>query len=143
MRRYTRIVFGLNAVYQLALGSVCLLTPAVAVGIYGGSSADQGSTLLLVCFRFLGVNLVPIGVISTLVALNPDTHPILRQLTGLLSILTLVCWGIAISAHNLNVGQISSVTLDAVLQLLVIISVVGYSPSFRVQQFVVRRRTAA
>jgi hypothetical protein len=86
---------------------------------------------------------VPIGVISTLVALNPDTHPILRQLTGLLSILTLVCWGIAISAHNLNVGQISSVTLDAVLQLLVIISVVGYSPSFRIQQFVVRRRTAA
>jgi hypothetical protein len=143
MRRYTRIVFGLNAVYHLALGSVCLLAPALAVGIYGGSSADQTSTLVQVCFRFLGINLVPIGVICTLVALNPDNHPILRQLVGLLSILSLVGWGIAISAHSLNVSQISSVTLDALLQLLVIIGVVGYSPSMRVRQFVVRRRMAA
>src|SRR5438874_93501 len=114
MGRYTRIVFGINAVFQLALGTVCLLMPTVAVAIFGGTAADQGSTLLQVCFRLLGVNLIPIGVVAGLVAFNPESHPVLRQLMGLLSILTMVCWGIAISAHNLKVSQISSVTFDAV-----------------------------
>ena len=94
MRRYTRIVFGLNALYQIALGFLCLLTPAVVVGMYGGTGGDEHSTLMLVCFRLLGVNLVPIGVICALVGINPDSHPILRQLMGLLSILTLIGWGI-------------------------------------------------
>jgi len=35
MRGYTRIVFGLNALYQGAAGCIFLFAPAMAIGLYG------------------------------------------------------------------------------------------------------------
>lgn len=143
MLRYTRVVFAVNALYQTVLGLLCLLTPALAAGTFGASRAEQAATLLLVAFRMVGVNLVPMGVISAIIALTPEKHPVLRQLMGLVAVLNLVCWGVALSAHDLTLGQIGSVTLNAALQLLVVVAVVGYSPTTGVRQFIVRRRVAA
>jgi hypothetical protein len=142
MRRYTRIIFGANAAYQTALGFICLLAPSLAVGIYGGTGLEQESSMLTLCFRLLGVNLVPVGVMSALIAANPDGSTVLRQLMGLFAVLTLVCWGVAVSAHDLSLSQIALVTWNGAMQLAVIIGVVGYAPSARFQQFVVRRRAA-
>ncbi len=142
MRHYTRIIFGVNAAYQTIVGILCLVAPALAIGIYGGSEVDQGSTLTLVAFRIIGVNLIPVGVICALISFNPDHTPVLRQLMGLLAVLTLVCWGVAVSTHNLSLSQIASVSFDAVVQVMVIVAVVGYYPVARTQQLVIRRRAA-
>jgi hypothetical protein len=143
MRTYTRIVFGLNAAYLMIVGVLCLLGPELAVGVYGGTEVDHASTLLLITVRLLGVNLIPAGVISVVVAADPDRHPILRALMGLLATLTLVCWGIVIGMHDLTVGQIASATLDVVVQVALLVAVVGYYPRSSVQQIIVRRRGIA
>lgn len=143
MTRYTRIVFGFNAIYQTVVGALCLLAPAAAIGVYGGSESEQSSTMLLMAFRLIGVNLIPIGVISALVAGNPDSYPVLRPLMGLVSALTLVCWGIVFGSHELHPGQIMTIVLDVLVQVALLVGIVFYSPKVKPQPIFVRRRAAA
>jgi hypothetical protein len=138
-----RIVFAVNAAYQLAFGTLCVLWPATAVAMYGGNILDRQSMLLLVTFRLIGVNLIPAGVISAVVAADPDRHPILRALMGLVATLTLVCWGIVIGMHDLNAGQIAAAALDIVMHVALLVGVMGYYPHATLQQVVVRRQRLA
>lgn len=143
MHHYTRVVFALNACCQVVMGFVCLFAPALAIGVYGGNEVDQASTMLMVAYRLLGVHFVPIGVVSAIIAYRPENNPALRQLMGLVAILTMVCWGVALSAHDLTIGQIAAVSVDAVIQSLLIVSVVGYTPTTtRTPEIVIRRRAA-
>ena len=142
MRTYTRIIFELNAFYQIILGVVCLVAPATAIALHGGSDVDLCSTLLMVTFRMVGVNLIPAGVISAVVAADPDKRPILRTLMGMLATLQLICWGIVIGMHDLSASHIASVVLDVVVQVSMLVAVVGYYPRSIVQQVVVRRRSS-
>ena len=142
MRTYTRIIFGLNALYQIVLGIVCLVAPATAVALHGGTDTDLCSTLLLVTFRMVGVNLIPAGVISAVVAADPDKRPILRTLLGMVAALQLICWGIVIGMHDLSASHIASMVLDSVIQVAMLVAVVGYYPRSVVQQVVVRRRSS-
>jgi hypothetical protein len=137
-----RIAFGLNALYQIAVGAVCLLAPATAADLHGGGHAEA-TTLLLVTFRLLGVNLIPAGIVSLVAAADPDRHPILRALMGLIASLTLICWGIVVGMHTLAVGQVASMVLNVVLQIAVLLAVVLYYPRGSMSQVVVRRRTYA
>jgi hypothetical protein len=43
----------------------------------------------------------------------------------------------------LNLSQISAIAVDSIVQLLILVAVVGYSPNTSTRQFVARRRTAA
>jgi hypothetical protein len=142
MRTYTRIIFGLNAFYAIVMGIVCLLAPMTAVALHGGNDTDLCSTLLLITYRLIGVNLIPAGVISAVVAADPDKRPILRTLVGMVATLQLICWGIVIGMHDLSVGHIASMVLDMVVQVGLLIAVVGYYPRSVVQQVVVRRRSS-
>jgi hypothetical protein len=139
MRMYMRIVFALNAVYQIALGVLCLLGPSTAVAIYGGSDTDHCSTLLLVTFRLLGVYMIPAGVISVVIAADPDRHPVLRTLTAVLATLTLVCWGIVVGMHDVSASQVAGAALSVVIQVALLVGAIGYFPRAVVQQVVVRR----
>jgi hypothetical protein len=142
MHHYTRVVFALNACCHVVMGLLCLFAPALAIGVYGGNEVDQASTMLMVAFRLLGVHFVPIGVVSAIVACRPEANSPLRQLVGLVSMWTLVCWGVALSAHDLTIGQMAAVSVDAVIQSLIIVSVVGYTPSPRAPEVLIRRRAA-
>ena len=142
MRTYTRIIFALNAFYQIVMGVVCLAAPGVAVAIHGGNDTDLCSTLLLVTFRMVGVNLIPAGVISAVVAADPDKRPILRTLIGMVATLQLICWGIVVGMHDLAATHIASVVLDVVVQTAMLVAVVGYYPRGVVQQVIVRRRSS-
>jgi len=143
MLLFTRIVFGLNALYQTVLGLICLLGPGVAVTLYGGTAADQNSPLLLIAFRIIGVGLVPIGVMSALVAGDPEETPILRALIGLTAVLSFICWGIVIGRHDLAASQLASVVLDAVVQVMVILAVVFYHPRTKTAKITINRRSIA
>jgi hypothetical protein len=142
MRTYTRIIFGLNAFYQIVMGVVCMVAPMTAVTLHGGTETDLCSTLLMIAFRIIGVNMVPAGVISAVVAADPDKRPILRTLMGMIATLQLICWGIVIGMHDLSAANIASMLLDVVVQVALLVAVVGYYPRSVVQQVVVRRRNS-
>lgn len=143
MLLYVRIVFALNALYQTAFGLVCLLGPGFAIMLYGGTAAEQEATLLMLAFRAVGIGLVPIGVMSALVAGSPDDTPVLRAMMGLTAVLTFVCWGIVIGSHDLSAGQIATVVLDCVVQLPVIVGAVFYRPKNRFPKITINRRSIA
>jgi hypothetical protein len=143
MLLFARIVFGLNALYQTIFGLICLLGPSVVISLYGGSAADQHSPLLMIAFRIVGVGLVPIGVMSALVAGDPENTPILRALIGLTAVLSFVCWGIVIGRHDLSAGQLAAVVLDAVVQVMVTLAVVFYHPRTKVAKITINRRSIA
>jgi hypothetical protein len=143
MRRYTQIVFGLNAVIQTVLGFFYLLTPATMIALHGGNDAEQASQLLQVTFRMLGVYLVPVGVMSALVAGRPDDTPIFRALMGLVAVLCLVCWGIIIGTQEVSAQLIAPVAMSIFAQGAILVAVVFYYPRKNVQQFITRKRIAA
>jgi hypothetical protein len=143
MKQYTRIVFGLNAVYLTVLGLFCLLAPETMIGLYGGSNADETAVMLQVAFRMLGVKLIPFGVMSALIAGNPDDNPVLRAMMGLLSVLTLVCYGIVVGMYELNIGWIGMVSLNVLSQVFVLVAVVFYNGKKKAPQIITRSRRVA
>lgn len=125
MRLYTRIIFALNALYQAIIGVLCLGWPTRALGLYQATPAQLGEPMLRASFRLIGINLVLGALMSALIARNPDRHPVLLPLMGVLSVLTLVCWGVAGPlAHEMTVAQYG---LDLVVQVLLLIAVLGYA----------------
>lgn len=145
MTRYTRIVFGINALCQTVFGVICLLAPAFAIGIAGGIEAEQEVALAQIAFRLMGVYVIPAGVISALIAGNPDTYPVLRPLMGLTAVLSMVCGGIVLASHHLHPGQIAWAVLGGITQVLLVIAVIFYNPKTRGQSLTTttRRRSAA
>jgi hypothetical protein len=123
MRRYTRIIFGLNALHQTALGGVCLVLPSLSLGLHGASPALAQGTLLLASCRILGVHLLFGGVLSALVARDPDRYPVLLLLMGLMGLLTSAGLGLALALGELNLRQAGP---GLVLQVLVLAAVLGY-----------------
>lgn len=145
MTRYTRIVFGVNALCQTVFGVICLLAPAFAIGLAGGIESEQEIALAQIAFRLMGVYVIPAGVMSALIAGNPDTYPVLRPLMGLTAVLSMVCGGIVLASHHLHPGQIAWSILGAVIQVMLIVAVIFYNPKSRGQSYTTttRRRTAA
>ena len=123
MRLYTRIIFGLNCLYQIAVGVVFLAAPVLSIGLYGFPATDANSLAAHVGVRVMGVFLLVAGVISLLIAINPDKNPVLLPIMGMVSALTLVCWGITLFAHEMTFSQVG---LDMLVQVLLLIAVLGY-----------------
>lgn len=123
MRAYTRILFGLNALYQLAVGAVFLFAPVAAIGLYGFPQSEAGSVAAHVSIRALGAYILLGGGVSAAIARNPDRHPVLLLVMGGLSVLTLLCWGLTLAVGEVKVGQVA---LDLVVQALLLVAVAGY-----------------
>jgi hypothetical protein len=143
MLLFARIVFGLNAIYLTTFGLICLLGPSVAITMFGGSVADQQSTLLMIAFRIIGIGLVPVGVMSALVAGDPENTPMLRALLGLAAVLSVICWGVVIGRHDLRATQLASVVLNICMQVMVIVAVVFYHPRAKTAKITINRRSIA
>jgi len=142
MRQYTRIVFGLNAVGHMVLGLFSLLAPAMVIGLFGG---DPASEMLVVTFRILGVQLIPVAVMSALICGRPDDTPMFRGLLGLVAVLSLVCWGTVIGMHHLQAAWIVPMATDVLMQTAILVAVIFYySPrKSGAAQIITRKRIAA
>jgi hypothetical protein len=125
MKLFTRIVFGFNTLYQIIVGFMALILPAMIIEVYQGTPEEQHLAILRAAFRALGFNIILGGVISALIAKNPNKYPILLPLMGLLSILTIICWSIAWGAGEM---QFSQFALDIVVQVIILVAVILYYP---------------
>jgi len=123
MKIFTRIVFGMNAVYQLLVGIVFLLLPVTAIHLYGFPPSDTTSVAAHVGIRALGAYILLGGGISAAICLDPDRNPVLLIVMGILSALCLVCWGLTLAVKEVTLGQVG---LDLVVQVLLLIAVLGY-----------------
>jgi hypothetical protein len=123
MRWYVRIVFGLNAAYQVVIGLVALLAPLTMLGLYGASDADKQVLFLHAAMRGLGFYILFGGVLSALVALDPDRHPVLLALMGTLAVLTIVGWSLTLAFGEMQIGQVG---VDLVVQALLLVGALGY-----------------
>ena len=125
MRLYVRIVFGLNAVYQVVIGLIGLFAPMTMLGLYGAAAADKEVILLHAAMRGLGYFIVFGGIISIFVAKNPDRHPILLRLMAILAVLTLVGWILTLVFKEMSISQVG---IDMAVQVLLLIGALGYYP---------------
>lgn len=125
MRWYVRIVFGLNTIYQVVIGLIALLVPTMMLGIYHANEMDKQVLLLLAAMRGLGFYIVFGGVISAIIALNPDRHPILLRLMAVLAVLTIIGWVLTLAFHEMTIAQVG---IDIVVQILLLIGALGYYP---------------
>jgi hypothetical protein len=128
MRGYTRIIFGLNALYQLAVGVIFLFAPVTAIGLYGFPASEGGSVATLVSLRALGAYVLLGAGLSAIIGVNPDRHPVLLPVMGALAVLTLVAWGVTLAAGEMTIAQVG---LDAAVQGLLLVAVVGYAARAR------------
>ncbi len=124
MRLIARIIFGFNFVYQFGVGVVSLFLPANIVALYSGPTNPDN--FLMSAFRILGANMLFGGIVSAYISWNPDKNPILLRLMGILSFLTLVCWGIVYFQKEL---PLQTLLLDIVVQFLILIVCIGYKPT--------------
>jgi len=123
MRSYVRIVFGLNTIYQVVIGLIALLVPTMMLGIYHANEMDKQVLLLLAAMRGLGFYIIFGGVISAIIALNPDRHPILLRLMAVLAVLTIIGWVLTLAFHEMTISQVG---VDIVVQILLLIGALGY-----------------
>ena len=125
MRSFTRAIFGLNFVYQLIVGVLCIFVPATAMGLYGAPADVLGMPFAVGAFRVLGSAILIGGVISFLIMRNPDDHPILLPIMGVLAVFTLVAEGLMIMNNEATLAQLG---LDLAVQVLILIAAFGYRP---------------
>ena len=123
MRWYVRIVFGLNTIYQVVIGLIALLAPTMMLGLYGATDVDKQVILLLASMRGLGFYIVFGGIISALIAMNPDRHPILLRLIAALAVLTIIGWVLTLAFGEMKISQVG---IDLVIQVLLLIGALGY-----------------
>ncbi len=123
VRAYTRILFSLNALYQLAVGAIFLFLPAQAINLYHFPASEAHSIAARVAIRALGANLLLGGGISAVVGRDPDRHPALLIVMGALAVLTLLCWGLTLAVGETAVGQVAA---DLGVQVLLLVAVAGY-----------------
>ena len=128
LRKVTRWIMGANAVYQGAVGLIALVAPSLAIALYGGGPADQGSPYLNALYRMIGALLVFVASISALIAKDPDGSPILLLFMALLQALGLVCWILALAAGDVAFSQVA---LDFVFQIPVLLAALAYYPVSR------------
>ncbi len=55
MKLFTRIVFGFNTLYQIIVGLMALILPAIIIEIYQGTPEEQHLAILRAAFRSLGI----------------------------------------------------------------------------------------
>lgn len=123
MRTYTRVVFGVNAIYQIVVGAIFLASPVQAIGLYGFPASENASVAAHVAIRGLGGLILVTGLISVRIARNPDTDRVLLPVMGAVSVAAVVSWAAALAAHE---AQVSQVALDLIVQALLLVAVLGY-----------------
>ncbi len=122
MRRIVQIVAWLNAAFGVAVGLLAVASPVAAAGAF---KVTVDSAAMLALIRMFGGLLASSGIVSMLVARDPDGHPALvRAYAGCL-VLNVATDGLVIASGQMRFDQVASGML---LELLLAVLLFAYRP---------------
>ncbi|MGQ0815159.1 MAG: hypothetical protein ACT4O1_11925 [Gemmatimonadota bacterium] len=128
MRNLVRAVFGLNFLYQLVIGGISLLAPALAIELYQAPAGETLNFFLRGTLRTAGAALLLGAAVSALIARNPERNPVLLPLIALLALTTLIAEAMMLATGEANAAQIG---FDALVQIVILMAVFTYYPRMR------------
>ena len=127
MKGIVRGAAALNAFFQLGVGLVAVFAPAAAAGLF---KVAVVSTPMLALIRMLGGLLASSGVISGLVAADPDRSPALCRAFAACLLMNAGTDAIAIAAGEMTFGQLAiGMALEFVLAVLLLVRTLPAKPS--------------
>ena len=121
MRTLLRVVAGVNAVFQGLLGLLSIASPAMAAGLFQLEGLVPSSLALI---RMFGGLLAGSGLISAVVAKNPEANPGLPTAYALTCVLNLAADTLVGFSGAMRFSQLA---LGMLLQALLVIAVAANS----------------
>jgi hypothetical protein len=118
MRTLIRVIAGLNAAFQVLVGLISVASPRTAAGLF---KVEIASVALLALIRMFGGLLAASGIISGVIAKDPDeSRGFLRAYAACL-LLNVGADVAVISAGEMQFSQLASgMVLELVLALLIL-----------------------
>jgi len=126
MRTFLRVVAGLNAVFQGLLGVLSMASPTVAAGLFQLEGLPPPALALI---RMFGGLLAGSGLISAVVARNPDANPGLPAAYALTCVLNLAADTLVGISGAMRFSQLA---LGMLLQAILVVAVaanLGLAPA--------------
>jgi hypothetical protein len=120
MRPTLRIVASLNALFQLLVGLLCVLSPSATASVF--QLAQTGPSVFAL-IRMFGGLLFGCGLLSALVAHDPDRNRDLPALLATACAVNVAADAIVVGSGDMLFGQLA---VGVILQLLVIGVAIGY-----------------
>jgi hypothetical protein len=117
MRAFLRVVAGLNAVFQGPLGVLSMASPAVAAGVFQLEGVGPPGLALI---RMFGGLLAGSGLISAVVAKNPEANPGLPAAYALTCLLNLAADTLVGLSGAMRFSQLA---LGMLLQAILVVAV--------------------
>ncbi len=117
MRTLLRAVAGLNALFQILIGVAAILSPVAAAKLFELGDLAPPSLALI---RMFGGLLAGSGLLSGLIALNPEANPSLLVAYALTCLLNLAADTLVGLSGALHFSQLA---FGMLLQILVVIAV--------------------
>ncbi len=122
MRRIVVIVGWLNAVFGLVVGLLAVASPVAAAGAF---KVSVDSPAMLGLIRMFGGLLASSGIVSAVVARDPDAHPLLTRAYAAILVLNVAADGLVIASGEMRFDQVASGML---LELLLAALLFAYRP---------------
>ncbi len=119
MRGIVRVVASLNALFGVVVGGLAVVSPTAAAGAF---KVDASPESLLALIRMFGGLLAASGLISGLIAKDPDASPALARLYAVCLLVNVGADVAVIGSHEMTFGQVGSgMMLEAVLAVLLLV----------------------
>jgi hypothetical protein len=106
----------LNALFGVVVGALSVVSPVAAAGAF---KVDPSPESLLALIRMFGGLLLASGLVSGLVAKDPDASPALSRTYAICLLVNVSADVAVIASHEMTFGQVGSgMVLEAVLAVL-------------------------
>jgi hypothetical protein len=122
MRRVLVAVAWLNAVFGVVVGSLATVSPVVAAGAF---KVSVDSPAMLALIRMFGGLLASSGLVSAIVAKDPDGYPLLTKTYAGILLLNVSADALVIASSEMRFDQVASGML---LELLLAALLLAYKP---------------
>ena len=120
MRTALRVVCGLNAVFQVLIGLLCTVSPAVAAKVF---ELTQTGPSISAIIRMFGGLLFGSGLASAIVARSPERNPDLPLFLVAACIVNISADTMVVANGDMPFGNLA---VGMILQIVIIVLALGY-----------------
>jgi hypothetical protein len=123
MRRVVQIVGLLNAAFGVLVGLLAVASPMAAAGAF---KVSVDSPAMLALIRMFGGLLASSGIVSAVVARDPDRYPVLVRAYAACLVLNVATDALVVASAEMRFDQVASGML---LELLLAVLLFAYRPA--------------